>query len=774
MKISDISCIIFINILVTALFSNYPQCIHSTDVFAYYGSSNQRRPYIVHVQEVPSTNLAISHQEWHESFLPSNSSQGLLFSYKHAMSGFAAMLTEEEVEKMSKKDGFLHAHPSKNHKLQTTHSPKFLRLTKPQIKNNINNIWRDNFGYGKGVIIGVLDTGISSNHPSFDDHGMPPPPKKWKGSCEAPITCNNKIIGGKSFIFNGDGNRNNSVTLPIDEQGHGTHTASTAAGQFVDNASVLGSAKGIASGISPHAHLAIYKVCGTYNCPDESIQAGIDKAMEDGVDVISLSLGSLETPLYNDVVSIGTFKAVKKGIFVSASAGNSGPVLSTLENASPWIFTVGASTIDRKIVAIVELSNGLKFHGESAYQPKHFSSSFHPLVFPQFENDENSTYCSNVTTLNTIDVKGKIVLCDAGIVNQKTAGSNVKKAGGVAMIHIGSRMDGLATYAKADLIPTSRITYKDRYKILYHYYKNPNITATIQFLGTKIGEADNPAPEVVSFSSRGPSKVTPGFVKPDVIGPGVNILAAWPISVGAFNVSPAFNIISGTSMSCPHLSGIGALLKNAHPDWSPTMIKSAIVTTSDMIDRFGNRISDLYDNQTTNFHVMGSGHVNVIKANNPGLVYDTQPIKSYMAYLCGLNYTNKQVSIFVANSTCPHQNNKTFEGIDLNYPSMVVELTRSNYFHRNFSRLVTNVGPNYMYNVTVKPPSGVIIRVEPKELKFSSFKEQLKFTVDVHLDTKSPEYSSFSEGFGHLTWISSDRKIKVRSAMVVTKKNNNV
>lgn len=114
----------------------------------------------------------MSHQKWHESFLPStSSSQGLMFSYKHAMSGFAAMLTEDEVEAVSKKDGFLHAHPSENYKLSTTHSPSFLGLIKPPVgSNNQNNIWRDTFDYGKGIIIGVLDSGFTPNHPSFDDH----------------------------------------------------------------------------------------------------------------------------------------------------------------------------------------------------------------------------------------------------------------------------------------------------------------------------------------------------------------------------------------------------------------------------------------------------------------------------------------------------------------------------------------------------------------------------------------------------------------------------
>lgn len=764
-----VCCFIFILLVV---------CIHSccdgvVEAAEAASTSDQRRTYIVHVH----SNSVMSHRQWHQSFLPVNSSQGLLFSYKHAMSGFAAMLTEEEVEALSKKDGFLHAHPSKDYKLHTTHSPNFLGLKRPPIEGSNNNIWRDTFSYGNGVIIGILDTGISSTHPSFDDSGMSPPPEKWKGSCEPPIICNNKIIGARSFIFNSSISSNASE-ISMDENGHGTHTAGTAAGRFVDDASVLGSAKGTASGIAPNAHLAIYKVCEKSSCPTASILAGMDKAMEDGVDVISLSLGSLEESLYNDPVSIASFKAVTKGIFVSASAGNRGPRLSTLGNASPWIFTVGASTIDRKILAVVKLSNGNTFQGESAYQPTDFNSkSFFPLVYPESNTDIYSPYCENVTTLKTVGVERKIVLCNAGIVSREEAGSNVQKAGGVAMIWLPPSRYGFRTSANADVFPTSGVNYEDGYKILNQYYNNPNLTATIEFSGTQIGR-DYPAPTVASFSSRGPSKVTPGFVKPDIIGPGVNILAAWPYPVGAFNVSPAFNIISGTSMSCPHLSGVAALLKSAHPEWSPASIKSAIITTSYWNNNDLNNIVDQFDRRPASFNVMGSGHVNPIKANNPGLVYDiTEPNeKYYLPYLCGLGYSDMNVSIFTGKKSMCSDVKTTIDGVDLNYPSVVVALGKFNNYSRSFSRVVTNVAGltnYYYYNLTVSPPHGVIVNIEPTSLEFTSNTgRQLRFTVSVSFDAKSRGYASPLEEYGYFAWISMDKQIIVTSPIIVTKEGN--
>lgn len=756
-------CISFLLLNIVSVTST---CDHFAGVEAPSTTSSpyKRQQYIVHVK----SNHTMPHREWHKSFIPTSSSRDLLYSFQHVISGFAAMLTVEEVECLRNKDGFLHAHPSKTYRLGTTHSPSFLGLEPPTIGNDGRSDWKDVFGYGRGVVIGVIDTGISPTHPSFDDHGMPPPPSRWKGTCEFPVVCNNKIIGAKSFLWeDSDGSG-----TPVDGNGHGTHTAGIAAGRFVAGASVLGSANGTAAGVAPDAHLAIYKVCDDFGfCPDVSVLAGMESAMEDGVDVISFSIVSWELPLYDDPTSMASFKAFNKGVFVSAAAGNAGPTESTLANASPWIFTVGASTTDRKILAIVELSNGLKFEGQSAYQPENFTSSPIPLVYPEAEStvDIFSTYCLNATTLKTVGVEGKMVLCDAGYEDRVQMGLNVKEAGGVSMIYITSSMDGFETEAVADVIPTSAVTYSDGQMILSHYYNNPNLTARIEFLGTVIGGGSSKhAPEVASFSSRGPSLITPGFIKPDAIAPGVNILSAWP--------EPAFNMISGTSMSCPHLSGVATLLKSAHPNWSPAMIKSAIITTSDWTDRTSNDnnytryIIDEYDHHTTGFNTMGSGHVNPIKANNPGLVYDNAD-DDYVSYLCGLQYTDKQVSAFVGTYVAC-SDLKKIDGVELNYPSVVVALGDRNNYSRSFSRVVTNVGPvNCTYRVVVSPPQGAVVSVEPRRLEFFNG-GRMRFSVNVRFDGKSREYSSFLEEYGYFAWVSMDGKIAVKSPIIVTKERN--
>ncbi|MCD7463032.1 hypothetical protein HAX54_049833 [Datura stramonium] len=507
--------------------------LHSSKTFAdHLTNQNDLETYIVQL-ELPddlvfpdSTDLYL----WHQSFLPTTSansdhSSRIVYSYRHVFNGFAAMLSADEVKDMEKKPGFVSARPQRALELHTTHTPSFLGL-----HQNVG-LW-DASNSGKGVIIGVLDTGITPQHPSFSDYGMPPPPAKWKGKCEFNFTaCNNKLIGARKF--------DKATRSPSDFGGHGTHTSSTAAGNFVEGANLLGNANGTAVGIAPRAHLAMYKVCSLF-CLEGNVLAGFDAAIEDGVDVISISLGANgEIPFYNDILSIGAYRAIQKGISVSCSAGNKGPDVGTVRNGAPWVLTVGASTTDRKISAVAVLGNGAKYEGESAFQPTNFSHKLLPLI--------NANDCKS---LSTIDVKGKIVLCDtSGEFSRIDKGEAVKNAGAAAMILMNEEKHGYTTLAAFDVLPTTQVSYFDGLKIINYMKSTSAPVATISFNGTRIG--DNHAPTVASFSSRGPFWESHGIIKPDISGPGVSILAAWPTSVGEItSATSTFNIVSGTSMSC--------------------------------------------------------------------------------------------------------------------------------------------------------------------------------------------------------------------------------
>ncbi|KAJ0047849.1 hypothetical protein Pint_16774 [Pistacia integerrima] len=265
----------------------------------------------------------------------------MVYSYNTVVSGFAAKLSPEEVKEMEKKQEFVAAHVEKILPLHTTHSPNFL--------------------------------GITPGHPSFNDVGMSPPPPKWKGRCDlVGAACNNKLIGARNFA---------NKSTPFDDEGHGTHTASTAAGNFVKGANAFGQANGEAAGVEPLAHLATYKICNEAGCRESDILAAMDVAIADGVDVISLSVGGGSTAFFNDAISLASFRAIKKGIFVSCSAGNSGPAPKTLSNEAPWILTVGGSNSGRSIIATAKLGNGKEYDGETLFQPKDFPLTQLPLVY---------------------------------------------------------------------------------------------------------------------------------------------------------------------------------------------------------------------------------------------------------------------------------------------------------------------------------------------------------------------------------------------------------
>ena len=208
--------------------------------------------YIIHVNQPVGRVFTESEDldSWYNSFLPPTTVSSdeqqpqMLYTYHNVLSGFAARLTEEDVRAMEEKDGFVSAHPERILHPQTTHTPHFLGLY-PKF-----GFWKES-NFGKGVIIGVLDTGIFPSHPSFSDAGMPPPPAKWKGGCEFNVSvCNNKLIGARSFNIAAKAMKGETAEAPIDEDGHGTHTSSTAAGGFVKNANALGNAKGTAVGMA--------------------------------------------------------------------------------------------------------------------------------------------------------------------------------------------------------------------------------------------------------------------------------------------------------------------------------------------------------------------------------------------------------------------------------------------------------------------------------------------------------------------------------------------
>lgn len=355
-------------------------------------------------------------------------------------------------------------------------------------------------------------------------------------------------------------------------------------------------------------------------------------------------------------------------------------------------------------------------------------------------------------------MKGKVIVCEAkGGVGKVAKGIVVKNAGGAAMILINQQQDGFSTQSQAHVLPAAHVSYEAGVLIKSYINSSQKPTASISFEGTIIGDDEFSAPAMASFSSRGPCLPSPGILKPDIIGPGVNILAAWPFPLdNNTNTNLTFNVISGTSMSCPHLSGIAALVKSVHPNWSPAAIKSAIMTTANIKTPKGKPILD-QDLRAANFFAMGSGHVNPSKAADPGLVYDIQP-DDYIPYLCGL-YKDEQVSIIVHKTVICGLLPRIPEG-DLNYPSFSVALGEL----QTFKRTVTNVGEaNSVYTAIVEAPVGVSMKVTPRKLVFSRLNQKVTFSVTFSRISSVQIVGEFGQGY--LKWVS--EKHVVGSPIVV-------
>uniref|UniRef100_A0A0C9RIU6 TSA: Wollemia nobilis Ref_Wollemi_Transcript_15476_2058 transcribed RNA sequence n=1 Tax=Wollemia nobilis TaxID=56998 RepID=A0A0C9RIU6_9CONI len=565
---------------------------------------------------------------------------------------------------------------------------------------------------------------------------------------------------------------------PRDMDGHGTHTASTAAGRYVYRASMLGYARGVATGVAPKARVAAYKVCWRSGCFDSDILGGFDKAVADGVNVISISVGGGVAPYYLDSIALGAFGAMQHGVFVSASGGNEGPGRLTVTNVAPWIATVGAGTLDRDFPADVLLGDGQVIRGVSLYSGRGLDVRHPlPLVYAgdaSMMQDGSDSYSASLCMEGALDpkvVKGKIVLCERGNNPRVAKGAEVKSAGGLAMILTNKASDGEGLVADAHVLPASGVGASSGDAIRRYLLSTKNATATILFHGTKLDV--KPAPVVASFSARGPNPETPEILKPDMIAPGVNILAAWTDAAGPSGIASdhrrtEFNILSGTSMSCPHVSGLAALLKGAHPDWSPAAIKSALMTTAYIRDNKAQTLLDEATKNTSTPFDFGAGHVDPQRAMDPGLIYDITA-DDYVKFMCGLNYSEKDLKAMTHQSlvSCPAQK---VEPGNLNYPSLaaVFDQTRSSRLSTVLVRTVTNVGPPVSsYTVKVIPPNGVEVTVKPTRLSFTKQNEKLSYTVTVSTTPLNLLPGNSETASGSLTW--TDGKHVVQSPIVVTR-----
>uniref|UniRef100_A0A7N2KRS6 Subtilisin-like protease n=2 Tax=Quercus lobata TaxID=97700 RepID=A0A7N2KRS6_QUELO len=717
-----------------------------------------------------------SHHEWYLSTLTSaletsklsttntfsTATSKLIYSYTHVIDGFAASLSLSELEALKSSPGFVSSIKDLPVKADTTHSPDFLGLS------SNSGLWPVT-NYGQDVIIGVVDTGIWPESESYNDKGMSEVPSRWKGQCEFGTKfntsfCNKKLIGARFFnkgLIAKDPNATKTINNSTrDTDGHGTHTSSTAAGNYVQGASFFGYATGTARGIAPKARVAMYKALWDEGSYSSDIMAAIDQAILDGVDVISISLGIDGVPLHTDPIAIATFGALKKGVFVSTSAGNQGPLLGTLHNGIPWVLTVAAGTMDRDYNGVVTLGNGVQLLGSSLYIGKWNSSSNKiPIVF--FDA------CDNLKTLQKVGYK--IVVCQDKKGSLSDQVQNVDDAKVVAAVFITNVTD-LEFYIQ-NSYPAIFLNMKNGETVKdYIKTSKSNPKASLVFKKTTLGT--KPSPRVSSYSAKGPSISCPFVLKPDIMAPGSLVLASWPPKIpvasdGSSSLYSKFNLLSGTSMSCPQAAGVAALLKSAHPDWSPAAIRSAMMTTSDAFDNTLKPITDLGDdNHPASPFAFGAGHINPNNALDPGLIYDVNA-QDYVNVLCGLKYTNRQIQIITKSAS----NNCSNKSLDLNYPSFVAffnaKASKSSFKSvREFHRTVTNVGEGQStYVASVTPIKEIKVSVTPEKLVFKNKNEKQSFKLSI----EGPQRLKEESVFGYLRWVDSASKRMVSSPIVATR-----
>ncbi|XP_075644376.1 subtilisin-like protease SBT4.3 isoform X2 [Castanea sativa] len=665
----------------------------------YGGATDKTKDlYIVYMGSLPESDYSpLSH---HLSLLQevlgeSSASDSFVRSYNRSFNAFAARLSGEEHKKIASKEGVVSVFPSRTLQLQTTRSWEFMGFPE--------NVDR-NLTIESDIIIGVIDSGIWPESDSFSDEGYGPPPKKWKGTCDGGLnfTCNNKIIGARFYTLD---IHSNSAR---DEEGHGSHTASIAAGNKVAGANFYGLANGNARGGVPSARIATYRICGRGGCTDDSILGAFDDAIADGVDIITISVSGSPRPFNFDSIAIGSFHAMEKGILTVQSAGNDGPFPSTVGSVAPWLFSVAASSTDRRIIDKVVLGNGKTLIGNAVN-----SFTLKGVKFPLIKGEDAKSNCSDADArlcsdhcLDSSLVKEKIVVCD-----KSTGWNEAFRAGALGSITLDE------DYFVVPL-PSSGLTSHnhDLVKSYINSTSNPH-GEIIRSEAIK----DIAAPKFAFFSSRGPNSISDEILKPDITAPGVYILAAYspvasPSSAPGDKRSVKYNILSGTSMSCPHVVGAAAYVKSFHPHWSPSAIKSALMTTALSINVTEHSDGKYEDGE----FAYGAGHVNPVKAIDPGLLYEASK-DDYMKMLYSM-----QVRLF---SPSPKE---TKGSQDLNYPSMQALVKIGKPFTVEFTRTVTNVGlPNSTYKSKLIANSQINVSVKPSSISFKLLYEKKSFIVKV-------------------------------------------
>jgi hypothetical protein len=633
----------------------------------------------------------------------------VLYRFTSALNGFAAELTRAQVKQLRSDPRVALVERSTIQHLDSSSSADYL---------GAEQAWRSTGGpdgAGRGTVVGVVDSGIWPENPSFaalpDAEGRGT--ARFRNACASGeqwdrSDCNSKVVAARYFV-KGFGKQNLAASeflSPRDGSGHGTHTAALAAGNDQVRVRVEGQDFGYTSGMAPGARIASYKACWTApdpaddGCTTADTVAAIDRAVADGVDVISYAVSG-PAGVDSDSVETAFLNATAAGVFVAASAGNRGPAAGTVAHASPWVTTVGASTSHAFQGALV--LGGRRTHVGAMVSDKRVRRT--DLVLAKDaaapgSSREDARLC-RPGALDASAVEGAIVLCDRGTVPRVEKSAAVARAGGVGMVLANVRPD--AVYSDFHSVPTVHLDAAAAAAVKRYVAQADHATASIDPTG-----ADEVAvPQIAPFSSRGPVERDGGsLLKPDVTAPGVGVLSA---VAPASDNNRMWDLRSGTSMSTAHVAGAAALVMGKHHRWTPAMVKSAMATTADQLEGPNGPLA------------AGAGQIDPAEALDPGLVLEAS-IGRYRSWLSGRLPTRK-----------------------LNLPSIAVgDLTG----RTRVVRRVTNVSSGTeTYTARVLGLDGLDVRVRPQSLELAPG-ETKKFAVILDRDTAQLE----APASGYVVW----------------------
>jgi subtilisin family serine protease len=628
-----------------------------------------------------------------------------------AFNGFSATLTATQADTLRHTAGVEKVYADTTVKVQSSDGPaSYLGLTGP------SGVWKQQFGAGSkagaGVIVGVIDTGYTPQSASFAPLPQPRPDQaaidaRFKGVCDfgtaEPARCNDKVIGARWYNSAGFGTSDSDYLSPRDHNGHGTHTASTAAGDEGVKATVAGVPVGDITGMAPGARLAIYKVL--WDSPQgEGIGSSIDivdavnDAVADGVDVLNYSVGD-SSEMWSPADE-AFFNAAAAGVFVAAAAGNDGPLENTVDNSLPWVTTVAATEEDHRWLRTITLGNGKTYTGVGFGAS---GTAKAPLIDSQDAapdpTDDLQRYYASYCMPGSLDktrVKGRVVLCARGENDRVEKGDVTAAAGSTGMIMYQPDWDPNTEVADIMALPSAHVDVATGDALLAYAKKREPTARLSPAKLTKVAGVS-----MAGFSSVGPSTLLndSDLLKPDIAAPGVDVIAAT-----SPNLSPSgFTLMSGTSMATPHIAGLAALVKSKHPDWGPTVIRSALMTSS-----FDGPIKQIdHPANPLNF---GAGEVRPGGAFDPGLVYESTP-QQWLRYLCGV-YAARGEAVGLGMNGCDQIGSIATD--ELNYPSV-------SFGHmvgtQTVTRTVTNVsGSTGVYTAHIQAPKGYSVRVSPSTI----------------------------------------------------------